>query len=195
MEKNNWERALTFVAGFIIIWLLIERRNKNIQIQDLNKALESSEAITNDVKKKIQELISNNPDIEEGMCNELGSIAALIEIKEETKAILGLAKIIESLLKKIYKGSQPLKNHLSSVNKKTATFHDYLELAVKENVISKEDYHLVSILKIIRNEEAHELNVKKEKGKLLACFITGLTITLSLHNLIKHKTQKLSLVE
>jgi len=38
-----------------------------------------------------------------------------------------------------------------------------------------EDYHLLSVLKIIRNEEAHQLDVHKDKSKIVAVFISGLS--------------------
>jgi hypothetical protein len=41
------------------------------------------------------------------------------------------------------------------------------------------------VLKIIRNQEAHDLNVKKEKSKIVACFITGLSITFALYKMVR----------
>ena len=72
---------------------------------------------------------------------------------------------------------------------RTPTFEDYLEFAKDKTIISKEDYHLISALKIMRNKESHDLVITKEKGRLVGCILAGLSITLTLHGLIK-KLQK-----
>ena len=45
-------------------------------------------------------------------------------------------------------------------------------------------------MRIIRNEEAHELDVQKEKGCLAPGFIAGMAITITLHTLVKAQNIK-----
>lgn len=184
-ENGKWAKVTAFVMSIVIIYLLITNQNKNKQIAELKKAVNENDALNDQIKKKLQELLQSNPGIDEDIAKELASIAALLEIEQQTKAILGLAKIIENLLKELYQGTEGLKTYLSEKKKKKPSFEDYIDYARTQEVISKEDYHLIEVLKIIRNEEAHELDVKKDKGKLVACFLAGLGITFVLYKLVK----------
>lgn len=181
-NKIKWEEILLMVGGIIIFWLFLENQNKKELIQQLKNQLDTNEALTEEIKKKLKQLIADNPEIDSDISNELAQITSLIEIKQETKAILSLAKIIENLLKKLYKNNPELKERTKK--KRSPSFEDYIQFANEKGVISKEDYHFISVLKIIRNEEAHQLNVKKEKGKIAACFLAGLSITFTLHELV-----------
>lgn len=70
-----------------------------------------------------------------------------------------------------------VKDRVKEKNRRILTFEDYLEFAKDKTIISKEDCHLISTLKIMRNKEAHELVVTKEKRRLV-CILAGLSITL-----------------
>jgi hypothetical protein len=70
---------------------------------------------------------------------------------------------------------------------------DLLELALVDKVMSKEDYHLISVAKIIRDEEAHDLNVEKEKSRILSSFISCIAIILTLCKLAKTKLKTVKL--
>lgn len=73
-----------------------------LKIKVLEKEIDENKNLNKEIKQKLKELIENNKDIDPEIANELGQIAALIEIKQDTKAILSLVKIIENLLHKIY---------------------------------------------------------------------------------------------
>jgi hypothetical protein len=187
----NWKTvAITLgaVAGIIIIWLLVEDEKKRKKLIELQREIDENENFNIEVKNRLKELIQNNKEIDPKISNELGHIAALIEIQQETKAIATLAKIIENLLKELYKGDSTLKDKVRQKNRKNITFEDYLDYAKEKGVISKEDYHLLAVMKIIRNEESHELDIKKEKSRVIASFIAGFGIILGLCQLIKIKT-------
>lgn len=173
------------VAVVVVIWLALLNKKKGKEIDELKKYVDSKNDLTAEIKKQLTELISKNPDIDENLANELAQIAALLEIEKDTKAMLSLAKIIENLLKELYKNNIELKTLVKGKNRKNPTFEDYLNFAHDKGVISREDYHMLSVLKIIRNQEAHELNVKKDKGRIAACFIAGISTTFSLFNLLK----------
>ncbi|WP_430972832.1 hypothetical protein [Sunxiuqinia rutila] len=185
MTKTNFNTVLSIVAGLLIFWLFIDRENKNKKIIALEKEISENENLNKKIKNQLKELIENNSEIDPSVSNELGQIAALIEIKQETKALMALAKIIENLLKKLFKGDEKLKEIASENKRKNPSFADYLELARLNGVISTEDYHVISVLKIIRNEEAHELNVQKEQSRIIATFITGFATILTLTKMMK----------
>lgn len=188
-KEVKLEVLLLLIAGVVITWLFLENQEKKVLINDLKKQLDENEIFSEEIKKRLKELIDLNPDIDDDISRELSQIAVLIEVKQETKAILGLAKIIENLLKKIYKDDIKFKEYLQNLKKTRPVFADYLEFAKQNELISKEDYHLVTVLKIIRNEEAHQLGIEKDKNKIVACFLSGLGFAFTLHRLLK-KTKK-----
>lgn len=90
-------------------------------------------------------------------------------------------------MKELYKGDPAVKELAQKKGRKNATFDDYLEYAKIKGAISSEDYHLISVMKIIRNEESHELAVKKEKSKIINAFLVGFTTITVLWKLVKTK--------
>jgi hypothetical protein len=146
--------------------------------------VKTNQALTNEIKLKLEELIEKYPDIDENISGELSQIAELLKIQQASKAALALAKVIENLLKKLYANDS---SFLESLGKKKPTFHEYLQYALTNGDINKEDFHLVSALKQIRNEEAHDLNVKKERSKLAACVLAGIGMTITLYELVRNK--------
>jgi hypothetical protein len=193
--NNNLKKIapiLLVVAGAIIVFLLIVNDNKDKKIKELKKEIDEHEDLTKEIKKKLKELIENNSEIEPAIANELSQIVALLEVKQDMSAVLKLAKIIENLLKELYKNDEKVKQIAQKNNRKRPTFADYLEHGKNEGIISSEDYHLISVLKIIRNEEAHDLDVKKEKSRIISSIVCGVALILALCRLLKKKTIGLS---
>lgn len=194
MKNNKLWIAFSVIAGVIIIYLLIEnnrkekdKAEKDRKIADLQKEIDENENINEEIKRRLTALVQNDYEIEPHIANELSQIVALLEIKQEPTAVLKLAKIIENLLKRLYKGEPKIKELAKQNNRKTPVFADYLELAKIDKVISMEDWHLLSVMKIIRNEEAHELDVQKERTHILATFISGISTILGLCRKLKRK--------
>ena len=194
MEKSKFETILAFVAGFIIFFLLIDNDKKKRQIIDLKKEIEDNESLTKEIKIKLTELMQNNLEVDPKVAGELGQIVALLEIKQDTTAVFKLAKIIENLLKELFNSEADLKELSAKCGRKAPVFSDYLEYAKDKKVLSAEDYHLLSILKIIRNEEAHELDIKKEKSRIIAVFISGINLVLGICRLLNKKSIDQSII-
>lgn len=187
-EKTS--KILLAVGTIVIVSLLFLNQKKNNEIKDLREFIDNERQLNQEIKKRLLELLENNKDIDPEIVNELTSIASLLEIKQETKALLSLAKIIEKLLKELYKKDQAFKEKY-----KRPTFSDYLEFAKINRIISADDFHLLEVLRLIRNQEAHELNVKKEHSKIAASFITGIAFVLTLTDIIKEKSTASHLIE
>ncbi len=185
MNTKNTTFLLGTVALVIIGLLLYSNYEKDKRIKELNDTLKSNNLISEKIKEQLLELLEKHPHIDEDVKEELKQIALLIGIQQETKAILSLAKIVENLLKKLFKNDTDFKAFVKANKKGRAVFADYLDYAKDQKIIPAEDYHLISVLKTIRNEEAHELNVLKDKAKLVGCFISGIGVVLSLYNLVK----------
>lgn len=180
----NWKLISIIAVSAIIAFLIIDNNNKAEKIRELKKAIEENEDLTNDLKKKLSELIENNKIIDPKIASELSQILVLLEVKQDSTAVLKLTKIIENLLKKIYQNNEKVKVLAKSYGRNTPSFSDYLEHSKNEKLLSNEDFHLLSVLKIIRNEEAHEIDIKKEKLKLISSLICGVGFVLGLTKLI-----------
>lgn len=101
---------------------------------------------------------------------------------------LRLVNNYEKLLKELFGKDEEVKNIAKASGRKTPVFADYLQHAKNQHIITVEDFHLLSVMKIIRNEEAHELGLKKEKSRVLASFISGIGIILMLCRILKKKS-------
>lgn len=186
MSKGDWA-AITIVAGFIILWLLFDRQKLKVRLVELQDEIDKNNDLHTEIKKRLKDLVVSNSDVDPEVSNELSQIAALIEIKQDTKAILSMVKIVENLLVKIYNHDQRLNETAARNGRKRPAFMDHLDLALADKIISKEDYHLVSVAKIIRDDEAHELNVEKEKSRVLSSFISCIGLILALCKIAKKK--------
>jgi len=163
MNKRDTGYLLGTIALIIIGLLIYANLEKAEEIEKLKETLKSNDLISETVKAQLLELLDKHPHIDEDVKEELRQDAMLIGIQQETKAILNLAKIVENLLKKLFKDDMLFKAYLKENKKGKPVFADYLDFAKESKVIPTEDYHLISVLKTIRNEEAHELNVVKDK--------------------------------
>lgn len=186
--SNKLGTGIGVVVAIIIIYLLADNASLKKKVSALQKDIDENEDMNKEIKKRLSELIHNNKEIDPKISAELGQIVALLEIKQDTSAVMKLAKIIENLLKELYLDDTELKELTKANGRKKSVFADYLEHAKNKNVISAEDYHLLSVMKIIRNEEAHDLAVHKDKYKIIAAFISGLALILSICKILKKKT-------
>lgn len=191
MKKSDFGTILAFIGGVVITYLIIDSLKKSNLISELQSRIDDNEDLHKEIKTKLTELIQNNKEVDPKVANELAQIVALLEMKQDNSAIFKLTKIIENLLKDLFKGNEELRE-LAKVNgRKQPVFADHLEYAKKSKVISTEDFHLLSLMKSIRNEEAHELAVSKHKSKIFASFIVGIGLVLNLCQLLKRKSIEL----
>lgn len=188
MSVKKIENAFYFVFGIIILWLLLDREDKKQEITALKKNIDENQSLNEKIKTQLKDLIQNNHDIDVQVASELGQIAALIEIQQESGAILKLAKILENLFGQLYTTDNQFKNWLKTKGKNKSVFADYIEYAKLQKDISLDDYHILGLMKNIRNEEAHDLAVVKEKSKIIVSFVSGMTLVLGLSKLVKSRS-------
>jgi hypothetical protein len=188
MQSKNTSIIVFVSIAILIAFLVIDNNNKTKKIKELKKDIDENEDLTKEIKQKLTELIENNLEVEPKIASELTQISALIEIKQDNSAVLKLAKIIENLLIELFKGDIKVKEIAKQSNRKKPVFADYIEHGRNENVISSEDYHQLSVLKIIRNEEAHQLDIKKDKSRIVSPFICGVGLVLALCRMLKKKS-------
>jgi hypothetical protein len=186
MKKTDLE-ALLAIAGLIMAWLFIDNVLKRNKLAELQKEIDENKNLNSEIRSKLKELIENNKEVEPKIASELGQIVALLEIKQDSTAVFKLAKIIENLLKELYKEDPGIHELAVKNGRKSPSFADYLDYAKVKQVITQEDFHLLSVLKIIRNQEGHELAVKKEKSLVLASFVAGMSLILKLCRILHRK--------
>ena len=180
---------LLIVSFLVIAVLLIVSRKDKQEIKELRQHIDNDKRLTEDVRRRLIGLVEDNQDIDPAVAQEIMSISALVEIKQDTKALFGLAKVIERLLKELYSDDPEFLSR-----KDHSSFASYLDHATAKGVVSKEDFHLISLLRLIRNEEAHELNVKKEQSKIMAAFVAGTALVIVLSRLVHKKLASRSTV-
>ena len=162
IELNNQKNQL---ANNNNRYLGIVHQQKNTLNQlnlELKKTIESKENLPEEIKTNLNNLISDFDKLDKNISEELISISSLIEIDEKPKALFSLAKIIENLLKKIYKGK--------------LNFNNLIDKAKEQKLITAEERHFVHGIREIRNKEGHEINVKVENYLTASSFMIGIGI-------------------
>ncbi len=177
--------ALLVVAGLVILFLAIDNNEKKKRIAALQREIARNKELSVQVRRMLLELIEQNKTVNPALANELTQIITLLNIKQDVTALMKLAKVIENLLLELYGKDEELKVKVKADNRKKAVFADYLEHAKAKGVIGKEDYHLIAVLKEIRNEEAHKLGVVKEVTRAAAALVAGISVVMGLCKLLK----------
>jgi hypothetical protein len=180
--------ALLIAGGLLILFLAIDNHDKKKQIAALLREIAKQQALGLKVRAMLSELVDENKTVNPDLANEVTQIIALLNIKQDATALMKLAKVIENLLIELYGKDKEFKQKMRDAGRKKAVFADYLEHAKEKGVVAKDDYLLVTLLKDIRNEEAHKLNVIKEATRAAAAMIAGIGVIFSLCKLLKRTT-------
>jgi len=200
---NNNNKTILFVIGavaaIVIVWLVldsIDKKQKLLDLQkrndekdDINKKLqatiEESKDIPIEVKKQLEALVERYNNVDNDVRQELMTASSLIEIKEYTKAIAVLTKIIENLLKEKYSNDEAFKNKMKK--KIFPALKDYLDHAKDMKFLTPEEYHFANGLREIRNDDAHDLNTKKTKLLTSSAFLSAVDLILKMSKFIAFK--------
>lgn len=180
--------VLLIVAGIVIYFLAMDNKRKEEQIEKLLREIKGQKQLSENVRKMLMDLIKQNQTVDPKLADELTQIISLLYINQSTTALMKLAKVIENLLKELYQKDEEFNTKLKGAKKRKPVFADYLEHAREKGVVSAEDYHLLAVLKGIRNEEAHENGVRKEVTRMAAAFVAGVGTVISLCQLLKRDT-------
>lgn len=159
-------------------------------LSSLKEMIRNNDHLESEVKKKLVNLIDTYKGIDSKVSNELIAAMALIEAKQPTKAAFSLAKIVENLLEEKYSQNGEFKEFVKNKNsgkKRNPVFNDYLEYAKNQNLIESEEFHFAKGLKEIRNQEGHELDVKKHENWLATAFFTGIGLIFKLADVVSNK--------
>jgi len=187
LEKSNKkeedlesEKELLISANSELIEVVSEYEQNMISLREM---INNNDQLEGEVKKKLVTLIDTYKGIDSKVSNELTAAMALIEAKQPTKAAFSLAKIVENLLQEKYSQNGDFKEYVKKKNngkKRNAVFNDYLDYAKQEKLIESDEFHFAKGLKEIRNQEGHELDVKKQDNWLATAFFTGIGLIMKL---------------
>jgi hypothetical protein len=162
IELNNSNSQLANKSNRLL-GIAEQQNNRLNQLNlELKKTIESKESLPDEIKTNLGKLISDFDKLDKNISAELISISSLIEIDEKPKALFTLAKIIENLLKKIYK--------------EKLNFNKLIDKAKEQKLITAEECHFVHGIREIRNKEGHEMNVKVESYLTASSFMIGIGI-------------------
>jgi len=162
IELNNSNSQLANKSNRLL-GIAEQQNNRLNQLNlELKKTIESKENLPDEIKTNLGKLISDFDKLDKNISAELISISSLIEIDEKPKALFTLAKIIENLLKKIYK--------------EKLNFNKLIDKAKEQKLITAEECHFVHGIREIRNKEGHEMNVKVESYLTASSFMIGIGI-------------------
>lgn len=196
---NNRQIIITSVGIAVIIavlvwWVkeqeikennkLLDEKDKRIQDLEVNnlhliqELIKSSTSLPDIVKEQLIDLIYNYEIKNPKVAKELESVIRLVEAEEYEKAVMSITKIIEVILKDKLAKRQEFKIKLtkSDGKKRTAVFADYIEHAKEIRLFTKSEYNFALALKEYRNQEAHELAVKRELNYNMSSMLTGIEL-------------------
>ncbi|QQR86876.1 MAG: hypothetical protein IPJ76_01230 [Flavobacteriales bacterium] len=186
--SNKVLTGLLIVAGVIIFFLAIDNVEKEKKLAALRREIERNKELGKQLQKMLLDLIEQNKTVNPALANELTQIITLLSVQQDTTALMKLAKVIENLLKELYEKDEEFLAKMKETKRRKPVFADYLDHAYAKKVVSKEDYHLLSVLREIRNEEAHENGVRKEVTRMAAAFVAGVSVAMMLCKKLKRTT-------
>lgn len=145
--------------------------------EEVKEIIDDKDELSLDVKSQLKKLIEEYKDIDDRIARELASVSNLIEIKEETKAVMGLAKIIENIFKRLFKDD-------ANFNVRP-TFENLIKYAKDKNLIEKDEFHFLNGIRTIRNQEAHDIAVVKSYDLVSGSMLIGVGMILRLGAILK----------
>lgn len=197
MKKENiaWGVAAMVVITLVLAWWLeheeARRLKESLQTKDdaikklevnnlqlIQEILKGNKDLPDLVKTQLLELITayeiKNPKI----AIEIASIVKLIEANELEKGVMAIAKIIENILKDKLNKHEELKKIISKPNggKRRAVFADYVDCANKIGIYDKAETLFVLGIKEYRNQEAHQVGVRRKKNLNISSMLTGIEL-------------------
>lgn len=188
MSSIKVPTVLLIAAGLVILFLAIDSDDKRKRIAALQREIERNKTLGKQVQKMLLDLIEQNKTVNPSLANELTQIITLLNVRQDTTALMKLAKVIENLLKELYGKDEEFLAKVKAEKRRKPVFADYLDHAHAMKIISKEDFHLLSVLREIRNEEAHENGVRKEVTRMAAAFVAGVGVVMMLCKKLKRAT-------
>lgn len=169
-----------------------ESTNKDDYISELeannfeliNEILKTDKTLPDNVKEQIINLIEKYKIRNVKVAIELESVIKLIENGEYEKAVMSITKIIENILKDKFAKDENFQIHLKNENgkKRKAVFNEFIEYAKSIKILTKAECQFALGLKELRNEEAHELAVKREVNFNLGSILTAMELVIKCDN-------------
>lgn len=197
MEKKDAIITIGAIALVVLIlWWWIEH-DKNIQLSALNQQrdsrirdlevnnlklirelLKGNKTLPDLVKKQLIDLLSSYEVHDPRIAAEIASVVRLIEAQEYEKGVMAIGKIIESILKRKLKKDDGFQSHLKNPDgkKRKDVFAEYIQYAGKIKIFTKAEQHFADSLREYRNEEAHQVGVRRRLNYNIGSMLTGIEL-------------------
>jgi hypothetical protein len=192
MNWKNVAMALGAILLLAVTWAFINDERKLVlqgraiaKLQDENKKLKIAylgllekvlrleNKLTPDVMKELSLLKEKAQILDQLVHIELESVIKLVNEGHGEKAVMDLAKIIENVLK--------LKAEKEGVFKKKPTLNNLLEHAGVSNWLNPEEIAVANHLRNLRNEESHQLAVRKPSHEIGFAIFGGIKLIYTLY--------------
>jgi hypothetical protein len=119
------------------------------------------------IVEKLDELAALFTPISLKVAMEIDSAGRLLRADQPVQAVATMAKILENILKTWFEKDEVFQKRHQK--KSTINFGNLISHAVDKGLFTPQQTAFLKELKGIRNESAHELDVRKPKGYLLSC--------------------------
>lgn len=192
MKKGTINALIILLIIVLVLWAIawyLDYKQRQKQIKQSAEAIDLQRMLllmkdiqTNkegDISTKLLEKKKWFDTFAPAYSKDLNEIAILYKEEINETAILKTAKLLENFLKHKYSKTSPFiawkQNKYPNVKGKP-TFEKYLEYALSINDITKDEFNFITGIKHIRNQEAHQINVKYGSNMCNAAIYTFLHI-------------------
>ncbi len=191
----NWKDVsigALLVIAVLLAWVFLDEKKRNGMLKRaivklekdheqlkldyldlLQKVLEIDERMTPDVVRELEQLKEKAQYLDALVHVELSSVIDLVNSGKHEKAVKDLAKIIENVLKMKAEKDQEFKGK--------CTLENLINFAGIKEWISKEEVALAHLLRGHRNEESHQLAIKKPLHEMGLHIFAGIKIIYRLY--------------
>lgn len=138
----------------------------------LEDYMKKTSSIPQSAIEQLEELKNAYSNVNNDIAAELCVVLEMLHDGKETVAIEKLTKIIENILK--------IRLEEIAQNSQKKTLMEMIKDAVSFKVISKRTAAFADALRVVRNEEAHELNVQLTPTQAVLCVLAGVSILFEL---------------
>lgn len=132
------------------------------------------------IKEQIEYLIEHYQGIDSEISSELIRILRMVEGKQQSEAIMKLAKVVENILKEKF-----VKEKVYESKHKCPSLFELVKQAFHNKWISTREQKFIELIREPRNEEAHSLNVVFNPNEFFIYLLSGIEILHTLRGIRK----------
>ena len=156
-----------FIAAIIIaVYLLyykpkkLKELRKDREIEDLKNTIKENEAISQQEREGLNELVSHFAEIDEDIAEQITEAVNFLGMKKPEEAIRKLGVLAENLMENLYAKNEEYSKWKKAKGKPHNFGNMLLYCKDEDKLIVNSEYGALFFLKEMRNEESHKINVQ-----------------------------------